>query len=62
MGKFRQHAGRRNNAKSDTGVDQHGLGDGSRGTEQGAYVTLQQTIGAGYPNACQWARSGSRAG
>ena len=34
MGKFRQHAGRRNNAKPDTGVDQHGVSDGSRGAEQ----------------------------
>ncbi len=34
MGKFRQHAGRRNNAKPDTGVDQHSVSDGSRGAEQ----------------------------
>jgi hypothetical protein len=34
MGKFRQHAGRRNNAKRDTSLDQHGISDGSRGAEQ----------------------------
>ena len=35
MGKFRQHAGRRNNAKPDTSLDQHGICDGSGGAEQG---------------------------
>ena len=35
MGKFRQHAGRRNNAKRDTSLDQHGISDGSGSAEQG---------------------------
>ncbi len=34
MGKFRQHAGRRNNTKSDSGLDQHSIIDGSRAAEQ----------------------------
>ena len=34
MGKFRQHAGRRNDAKSDSSVDQHDVGNRSGGAEQ----------------------------
>ena len=34
MGKFRQHAGRRNDAKSDSRVDQHSVGNRSGSTEQ----------------------------
>ena len=34
MGKFRQHAGRGHNAKSDSSLDQHSVSDGSGGAEQ----------------------------
>ncbi len=34
MGKFRQHAGRRNNTKSDSGLDQHSVSNGPGAAEQ----------------------------